>query len=380
MRCFAVIAGGGTSGHVLPALAIAEALIDKGYPSSEIVYFGAQRGVETSLVPPTGLTCEFFDVVGLQREISANALVNNLTFVPRLIRARRRAIAYFRTHHPRVVVSVGGYASLPAVLAARKCAVPIVVVSYDRRPGRSSQWAARWATRSAVAYPESTLPRAVWTGAPVRRDLCRMDRSAERTRARTTWNIGEDTFVLGVIGGSLGSRILNEAVASYARQHLQDRSLAIRHVVGQRFYDEQANDIMDASSTTPTPGLDYRVLAYEDDMMGMYAGVDLLIARGGAGTVAEIAAVGVPAILVPWDGAADDHQRANVQWLSDAGAAILVTESEIGERLAPLIDELRGAPDTRAALARTSRSMGERNRSHRIAEVIEDVVAHVGRP
>ncbi|MFM8857211.1 MAG: UDP-N-acetylglucosamine--N-acetylmuramyl-(pentapeptide) pyrophosphoryl-undecaprenol N-acetylglucosamine transferase [Actinomycetota bacterium] len=201
MKCFAVVAGGGTSGHVLPALAIAEALVDAGRATSDVVYFGARRGVETSIVPPTGFPHEFFDVVGLKREISPAALRNNATFVPRMLCARRRAIAYMREHRPQVVISVGGYASLPAVLAARVCKIPIVVVSYDRRPGRSSQWAARYARRCAVAYPESTLPRAVWTGAPVRRSIRLLDRTAERARARQRWGISEDVFLIGVSGG-----------------------------------------------------------------------------------------------------------------------------------------------------------------------------------
>jgi UDP-N-acetylglucosamine--N-acetylmuramyl-(pentapeptide) pyrophosphoryl-undecaprenol N-acetylglucosamine transferase len=375
MTCFAVIAGGGTSGHVLPALAIAESLIDDGHDESEIVYFGARRGVETTLVPPTGLRHEFFDVVGLKREFSLSALKNNLTFPLRLVRARRRAIEFFREHRPRVVVSVGGYASLPAVLAARTCDVPIVVVSYDRRPGRSSQWAARWAEKCAVAYPDSTLPRAVWTGAPVRRVIRQLDRSIEHSEARARWNIADGTFLIGVIGGSLGSGVLNDAIAHYARTHRLDDRIAIHHVVGQRFYDSWINTFTRESTAMGTPGLDYRVVAYEDDMLTMYGAVDLLVARGGAGTVAEVAAAGVPAILVPWDGAADDHQRENVKWLSDADAAVVMSETDVQSRLGDVIDELRRDKAKLGDIADNARRMGETNRSTRIATLIDEVVA-----
>lgn len=375
MTCFAVIAGGGTSGHVLPALAIAESLIDNGHETGEIVYFGARRGVERTLLPPSGLRHELFDVVGLKRELSFGALRNNATFLPRLLRARRRAIRFFRDHRPHVVVSVGGYASLPAVLAARACHVPVVVVSYDRRPGRSSQWAARHAARCAVAYPDSSLPRAEWTGAPVRRTIRHLDRAKERVAARDRWGVASDVFFIGVIGGSLGSGILNDAIAAYARQHASDTRVAIHHVVGQRFYDAVTHDIEMDARRMQTPGLDYRVVAYEDDMFTMYSAIDLLIARGGAGTVAEVAAAGVPAVLVPWDGAADDHQRANVTWLSDVGAAVLLPEREVGQGLGPLIESLRVDVDALADLERAAWDMGERSRSTRIADLIERVAS-----
>lgn len=368
MTCFAIIAGGGTSGHVLPALAIAEALVDAGHDPEQIVYFGADRGVETSLVPPSGFPHEFFDVVGLKREMSGSALRNNLLFIPKLLKARRRAIAFVREQTPRVVVSVGGYASLPAVLAARACKVPIVVVSYDRRPGRSSEWSARWAAKCAVAYPDSTLRNAEWTGAPVRRSIRQLDRAAERVAARRRWNVPEKAFLIGVIGGSLGSGVLNEAIRSYARNHRTDRDLAIRHVVGQRFYDELADN-----SLTEPNGLDYRVVAYEDDMVTMYSAIDLLVGRGGAGTVAEIATVGVPSILVPWSGAADDHQTENVKWLSDEGAALLLDESDVAGGLELLIDAVRHDRPRLESLADAAYAMGERHRSHRIADLIDSV-------
>lgn len=370
MTSYAVIAGGGTSGHVLPAIAIAEGLIDAGHDQSTIAYYGARQGVEVELIPPTGLRHEFFDVVGLKRELSMKALVNNAAFAPKLLRARRRAVNIMRSDPPAVVVSVGGYASLPAVLAAKTLDIPVVVVSYDRRPGRSSSWAARSAAASAVAFSDSKLPRAVWTGAPVRRSIRTLDRSTLRTRARQQWGIGETQFFIGVIGGSLGSGALNDAVRRLVRAVGDDSTVSIRHVVGPRFYDEQIGT--DPASSRSK--VDYRVVPYEDDMVTMYGAIDLLIARGGAGTVAEVAATGVPAVLVPWDGAADDHQRENVRWLSDAGGAILLEEKKVGEDLARVVAELRHDEEARLEMGRTAWRLGERNRSGAIAELVDSVV------
>ncbi|HEY8092875.1 MAG TPA: glycosyltransferase, partial [Acidimicrobiales bacterium] len=208
-RAFAVVTGGGTAGHVLPALAVAEMLVDRGHPIDELHYVGAKRGIERRLVPPTGLPHTFLDVVGVQRRLDRT----NLTFAPKLAAAAREATALLRRLRPRVVVSVGGYASLPAVLAARRLGVPIVVVSYDRLPGRASQVAARFAAASAVAYPGTSLPRAQVTGAPLRRAVLEVDRDRDRAAARGALGLPLDRFVLLAAGGSLGSAALNEVVA-----------------------------------------------------------------------------------------------------------------------------------------------------------------------
>jgi UDP-N-acetylglucosamine--N-acetylmuramyl-(pentapeptide) pyrophosphoryl-undecaprenol N-acetylglucosamine transferase len=213
----------------------------------------------------------------------------------------------------------------------------------------------------------------------VRRSIRQLDRSIEYSSARSRWNIGNDTFLIGVIGGSLGSGVLNDAVAEYARVRAADDRIAIHHVVGQRFYDSKADTSTRESTAMRTPGLDYRVVAYEQDMCTMYGAIDLLVARGGAGTVAEVAAVGIPAILVPWDGAADDHQRENVKWLSDADAAIVLSESDIRSHLGDVIDELRRDESRRRRIADNARRLGDTNRSTRIATLIDEVVTEVER-
>jgi UDP-N-acetylglucosamine--N-acetylmuramyl-(pentapeptide) pyrophosphoryl-undecaprenol N-acetylglucosamine transferase len=156
----------------------------------------------------------------------------------------------------------------------------------------------------------------------------------------------------------------------YVEAHRSDAGLAIRHVVGHRFYDAHAD-----TTATGRGGLDYRVVAYEEDMVTMYSAIDLLIGRGGAGTVAEVATVGVPSILVPWSGAADDHQTENVRWLSDSGGAILLDEVDIAAHLGNMIDNLRADTDRRRAIADAAWSMGERNRKSTFAELIDDVVS-----
>ena len=358
---FAVVTGGGTSGHVLPALAVADALVAAGHEPSTIRYLGARRGVETRLLPDTPYPHEFLDVVGLQRRLARA----NLGFVPKMVRSSRTATALLRSWRPQVVVSVGGYASMPAVFAARRLGIPVVVVSYDRTPGRASRLSARFAAACAVAFEHSPLPRAEVTGAPVRQVILAVDRSSDEQRraARQRLGIDADRFMVAVMGGSLGSGVLNEAIARHLAAHRDDAQLAVRQITGERFAD----------AVEPVEGaVVHQVVAYEADMAAVYQACDVLIGRGGASTVHEVAVTGTPAILVPWAASADDHQTDNVRWLSDVGAAILLPERDL-DRLDAVLEELRGDPNRRGALAASALRRGEVHRSGALAGLIEQV-------
>ncbi len=368
VQTFAVVTGGGTAGHVLPALAVADALVAGGREPRAIHYVGAVRGIETRLLPETDYPHTFFDVVGFQRHITRR----NLAFVPKLARSAREAMRLVRDLRPRVVVSVGGYASLPAVLAARRFGVPVVVVSYDLRPGRASWLAARFAAACAVAFPESPLPKAVMTGAPVRRAVLDVDRGRDRDAARRRLGVPDERFLVAVMGGSQGSGVLNDAVRAILERAAGDRGLAVRHAVGERFLDTARRP---ADGTT---GVLYQPIGYEDDMPTVYAAADLLIGRGGASTVHEVAVTGVPAILVPWAGAAEDHQTLNVRWLASRGAVVHLSERQVG-RLPDLVSELRADPARRRAISDAARSAGAVHRSGALAHLIESVAAGVPR-
>lgn len=365
-RCFAVIAGGGTAGHVLPALAVADGLVAAGHRPEQIHYMGAERGIEARLVPPSGYRHTLFAVTGLTRHRSVRTLGSGLGFVMRLMRALRRARRVLRAEQARVVVSVGGYASLPAVLAARLEKIPVVVISYDQRPGRASRITARWAAASAVSFPDSVLPRAVVTGAPIRASVLGVRRARDREAARTALGIPADRFLVAVMGGSLGSGILNDAISRLVMEQSDDPGLAIHHVVGERYIDSMP------AARSDDEGIVYRPVAFEERMDLVYAACDLLIARGGASTVHEVAATGTPAVLIPWEGAAEDHQRLNVQWLSERGGAVLLAESSVGG-LADVITELRLSPQMRLELGVAALAAGEVHRSGALTALIESV-------
>ncbi len=359
---FAIVTGGGTSGHVLPAIAVAEALVAQGHDPSTIHYVGARRGIETRLLPETPFPHTFLDVVGFQRRLSPS----NAGFAPKMWRARQQAIELFRSVRPRVVVSVGGYASMPSVFAGRALHVPLVVVSYDRFPGRASALSARRAAACAVAFADSPLPRRTMTGAPIRQAVLDVDRAADRLVARRTLGLPDERFVIAVMGGSQGSGVLNLAISSYVDHVADDRGLAVLHLVGDRFLDT-VPPARDGAS-----GVWYRPVGYEPRMPLVYAACDLLIGRGGASTVHEVAVTGTPAVLVPWTASAEDHQTANVRWLADASAAVMLREAEI-DRLPATIERLRAHPEELAALSANAARLGTAHRTGALARLVESV-------
>ncbi len=360
-RAYAVVTGGGTSGHVLPALAVADALVAAGHDAATIRYVGARRGVETRLLPETPYPHEFLDVVGAQRRLTSA----NLGFVPKMLRSTREATRLLRRWQPCVVVSVGGYASMPSVFAARRLGIPVVVVSYDRTPGRASRLAARSAAASAVAFENSPLPRAELTGAPLRQTILDVDRSSATAReaARRALGLAPDRFVIAVMGGSLGSGVLNDAIARYLAEHRTDRQLAVRQIAGERFVDTVAH--VDGA-------VSHQVVGYEADMAAVYTACDLMIGRGGASTVHEVAVTATPAILVPWAASTDDHQTDNVRWLSEVGGAVLLPERDLAG-LAATIDGLRADSARRNELAEAAGRRGAIHRSGALAGLIERV-------
>ncbi len=362
--CVAVVTGGGTAGHVLPALAIAEGLIDAGVPADAVHYVGTTRGQERTLVPPSGLAATYLDVVGVQRSLSRR----NLAVIPKAVGATWAARRLLRRLRPGVVVNVGGYGSFPATLAARLARIPTVVVSYDRRPGLVSRLFARGARLVAVGFPDSTLPNARFTGPPVRRAVLAVDRATQRTGARAALDLPGDRFVVVVACGSLGSQAVNRAVGAMVELCHDRDDLAVVHLVGERNLADAAPE-RDGSA-----GILYRVIGFSSDMPRLYAAADLLVTRGGAGTVAELAATGSPAIVVPWPGAAANHQVDNVRQLVERGGAVLVEEADLTPaRLAAEIDRLGGDRQALDAMAAAANAVGAAHRSGALVAAILEV-------
>ena len=375
-----VIAGGGTAGHVLPALAIADTLVSRGVDAQSIAFIGSERGVEKRLVPAAGYRLTMLSGRGLLRSFAPRALWQNAKAISGLVGATARTIASFRRHRPAIVLSVGGYASVPASVAAQVCRVPLVLAESNARAGRSVKVFSRYAKAAAVAFPGTGLERAVLTGNPVRREileLAAVEPGVARRDARLELGIDASVFVLTIFGGSLGARRINEAVIDLC-ELWSDRLMLVRHVVGERDLSWATDRRNKWLSAHPNAALRYEQVAYEDRMPLWYVSSDLVICRAGATSIADLAATGTPAILIPLPSAAEDHQTINARAVASDNAAIVLADAEVsGERLAHEVGALIDAPNRRTEMATAQRRRAQVNAGDAIADL---VMLHASRP
>lgn len=361
-RRWALVAGGGTAGHLLPGLAVADELVRRGHDPSSILFVGSARGPESRLVPEAGFPVEVLPGRGIQRRIS----LQNVAAVWGLLRAVARALGLVRRERPRVVLALGGFASVACALAAVVWRVPLVVAEQNARAGAANRLVGRIAAACAVPFPDTDLPRAVVTGNPVRPEVLAMRGDVPRAAARAELGVPDDRLMLVAFAGSLGSTRINEAVGGAARAWAGREDLVVHHVVGERDWPRHVD---------PPPGaLDYRAVRYEERMDRVLAAADLAVCRAGGTTVAELAALGVPAVLVPLPIATRDHQTANAGPLVAAGAAVLVPDAELdADRLVAEVDAMvAGGPGHLARMGRRAAELGRPDAAERVADLVED--------
>ena len=371
-RRYALVAGGGTAGHLQPALAIAEALVDRGHPRTSIEFVGSRRGQDRAALAGRGFPLTLLPGRGIVRSLGPADLVRNLAALIGLGVGCLRALALVSRARPAVVVSVGGYASLPAALSAVILGVPLVLVNVDAVPGAANRLLGRFARASAVGWAGTSLPRSVVTGTPVRPEITLVTRSPEdRQSARTELGLPPGRLTIAAFGGSLGARRINQAVVALAAMWSERQDLSIYHVVGRRDWDDSAGD-EDADQSDPV-GLCYRRVAYEDRMPLVYGAADIVVCRAGAMTVAELAIAGVPAVLVPLPGAPGDHQSANARVLEQVGAAVLLPDATCdGDHLSRVLAPLLGDRGRLEAMGKAAATMGRPDAADAGAAVVED--------
>lgn len=358
---FALITGGGTGGHVYPALALAEALVARGHPPDAIRFVGAARGLEATAVPAAGFAIDLLPGRGFRRRLSPGALVWNLGAFLGAATAFVRAWRIVGRARPSVVVGVGGYASLPCVLAARFRRRPVVVHEQNAAPGLANRVAVGLGARPAVALPGTPLRGAVVVGSPVRQTIAGVDRAPDAARP-----------VVLAFGGSLGSRRINEAVIGLYDRWRGRADVRVHHVAGRRDHLEMRARL-DAQRALDDV-LDYELVEYEDQMERRYAEASVAVCRAGAVTVAELAAVGMPAVLVPLPGAPGDHQTRNAEVLAGVGAAVVVPDAECTtDRLGRELEALLADPQRLAAMSGAARSLARPDAGDRLAGLVEEV-------
>jgi undecaprenyldiphospho-muramoylpentapeptide beta-N-acetylglucosaminyltransferase len=362
---FAIIAGGGTGGHLLPGLAVAQALVERGHEPETIHFVGGATGVEARIVPAAGFSLDELPGRGIQRRLT----LSNITAALGILRGFVRAVGIVRRRRPRVVVALGGYASVASGLAALLFRIPVVVLEQNARAGAANRLVGRRAAAAAVSFPGTDLPRAVVTGNPLRSAIRVAAEHQDRDGARRALDLPSDRIVVAVFSGSLGARRINEAVRGLAERWKDRSDLAIRHVIGSRDYADYITNL------PPEGELVYQVVEYEDRMDLLLAAADAAVTRAGGG-VAELAAMGVPAVLVPLPIATRDHQTANARVLVDSGAAVLVPDHELTtDRLAAELERILTDDTRRREMAAAMRANAHFDATEAVAALIEQKAA-----
>jgi UDP-N-acetylglucosamine--N-acetylmuramyl-(pentapeptide) pyrophosphoryl-undecaprenol N-acetylglucosamine transferase len=363
-RLYALITGGGTGGHVFPALALAEELVARGHTRAAIHFVGAARGLEATAVPEAGFTIDLLPGRGFERRISPRSALRNLRTAGDTLVAFARASAIVRRAQPAVVVGVGGYASLPTLVAARARRIPAVVHEADAHPGLANRIAVRLGARPAVTLPGTPLRHAVVTGNPIRPQIAAVRRDPVSPP------------LVGIVGGSLGARSLNRAALGLYDRWRDRADVAIQHVTGARDFEECRKTLAATRATNNSNDtLRYELVRFEDHMEQLYADATIVVCRAG-GMTAELTAVGIPSVVVPLPGAPGDHQGRNAAALVDAGAAVMIPDGALdAERLDVELRAVLDDPARLDAMAKSARGLGRPDATARLADLVEEVAS-----
>ncbi len=354
------IAGGGTGGHVIPALAIGRELRDRHH--ANLLYIGTSRGLETKLVPAAGFPLELVRS-GQLKNVSLKTRLKTMTALPHGV---LRCLHLLRSFRPQVVVGVGGYASGPAILAAALLRIPTLAYEPNAVPGLTNRIAGRFTSAAAVNFPQTTtfFRHAEVTGVPVRPEIF-------DTPAKNASPAPSAPLRLLVTAGSQGAAIFNDLMPRIAHRLLRDLpTLSIVHQAGPRHLEVTRSAYATTLGSTDLAADRVQVEAFLNDMPAQYAAADLVLARSGS-TVAELCAAGRASILIPFPQAADDHQRKNAEVLAQAGAALMLLQADTTEHtLREALVSLFTDDACRATMAANARALARPGALQRIADMV----------
>lgn len=359
-----IISGGGTGGHIYPAITIARAIAE--LEPTEFLYVGSKIGLENTLIPKEGLPFVTLDVRGLERKLSFRNVVTLAKTTGSLFRAEM----IIRKFKPDVVIGTGGFVCGPVLLAASLSGIPTLIQEQNVIPGVTNQILSRFVSAIALGYQEAASrfkrnSELVYTGNPVRKDVL----TVSREEGRRLLGLDPHKFTLLAAGGSRGARSINNAMIEVHRHFKEDESVQILHVTGDREYDRVVKQL-DGIDGKGRYGAGSRVIPYLHTMPEALAAADLAVYRAGAVGLAELAVRGVPSILIPYPYAAEDHQRYNAQALVMCGAAKMILDKMLtGKDLLDEIIHLTKEPQVLADMAKASRSMGKPDAAADIAKL-----------
>ncbi len=328
-----IISGGGTGGHIYPAIAIANAIKEK-QPQTEILFVGANGKMEMEKVPKAGYEIIGLDIAGLQRKLT----IKNLSFPFKLMKSLMKAKSIVKEFKPDIAIGVGGYASGPLLRQAGKLGVPTLIQEQNSYPGITNKLLARKAKKICVAYDNMDRffeeSKIVFTGNPVRKEI--LDIAGKKTKGFAHFGLEEGKKTLLVIGGSLGARTVNESIKNAAKQ-LEENNIQVLWQTGKYYFEDMKSFVEDNKLTN----IKVHDFVYEMDLA--YASADLVVSRAGALSISELCLVGKPTILVPSPNVSEDHQTKNAMALVNHKAAELVTDidatNELGNKVVELITD-----------------------------------------
>lgn len=356
-----VLSGGGTAGHINPALALAEALEDRGV---DVLFAGTPQGKEAELVPAAGIPFKAFQAAGFNR----NHPLTIFKGVGLIARSTGAAKKWFAEVKPDAVVGFGGYVSIPVGRAAQGMGIPVVIHEQNSVMGMANKYLAKHAEAVCLTYDHAASAvqdqsKVVVTGNPVRKQVL----AATREEGRAAFGIAQDARMLLVTGGSLGARHLNQAICALKDRLLSYEDLHIVHITGPK----ELESVVSSLALTPEEQRRWKVYGYTDQMGACMAACDAVISRAGASSLAEISARGIPALLVPFPYATEDHQTTNARSYVDAGCAYMIADADVeGPRFADLVCKLVEDEGTRASMRESAKALKTANAADALAGIV----------
>lgn len=369
-----LLAGGGTAGHINPALAIA-GYIKKKRPETEFLFIGNRDGMEQRLVPQAGFEIKSITISGFKRSFSPKSMVENVKTVTRTFTSSHEAKKIISEFKPDICIGTGGYVSGPVIRTASKMGIPCIIHEQNAYPGVTNKMLAKSVEKVMLAVPDAKkyFEKAdfVVTGNPVRGDIL----TADKEESRAELKLDERPMILS-FGGSLGARKINEAAADIIARSGKDGRYQHIHAYGK--YGDWFPDLVKEKGTDISQCDNLDIRPYIDNMPTCMAAADLVICRAGAITLSEIQAMGKPAILIPSPNVAENHQYHNAMALVNAGAAEIIEESELsGEALMKTVDKMLLNPEKLKAISENSRKMAITDANERIYSVVKKTLGLV---
>ena len=355
-----ILSGGGTGGHIYPAIAIADEL-KKRYPDAEFLFVGANDRMEMQRVPQAGYSIKGLQIAGLQRKLS----LKNLLLPFKLLKSLYQARQIIQKFQPDAVIGTGGYASAPTLKAAQWLKVPYFIQEQNSFAGITNKWVSKKANKIFVAYQnmEKFFPKAKIqiTGNPIREGLTTIQ--DKNKNAFENFSLDENKFTLLVLGGSLGAKSINQLISSNL-SFFQENEVQILWQCGKFYYDEYKEKQTEMVQVRP----------FIENMNDAYAVADVIISRAGASSVSELCVVGKPVIFVPSPNVAEDHQTKNAQAIADEKAAILIKETELKDNFQKIFLEIFNDKEKRKILSENIKALAKPNATKQIVDEIIKII------